>query len=309
MKDRFLILLLAPLLLFVATPELQAQTPNWRATPLYGSVNLQSGFSPDPHSVGLTAGGNDRNPISGTGCVGYIHSGAPDYNVSYRAGNVFDLYIYAESTVDTALLVYGPDGRWYCNDDGLGNLDPLLRFQNPASGVYSVWVATFRADNESAATLFVSELNPLERTTSTNTSSTVPCIGCEPYSGTLNLSAGFRPDPIVQRVAAGGQTRNPIQGSECRGYIDMGAPDVNLQYRAGSLPLSIYVESNIDTTLLINAPDGQWYCDDDGGRGLNPLLVFSRPQSGVYNIWVGTYTASNRGTDARIFVTELTAPR
>ena len=45
---------------------------------------------------------------------------------------------------------------------------------------------------------------------------------------------------------------------------------MRLNYRAGSYPLIISVASRSDTTLVVNGPDGSWYCDDDGGNyGLN----------------------------------------
>ena len=56
----------------------------------------------------------------------------------------------------------------------------------------------------------------------------------------------------------------------------------------GAFTLTIYAESKADTTLLINLPDGTWIADDDSGGNLNPLLKFANPQSGQYDIWVGT---------------------
>jgi len=69
---------------------------------------------------------------------------------------------------------------------------------------------------------------------------------------------------------------------------------VRLNYNAGSYPLIISVRSNADTTLVVNGPDGSWYCDDDGGnQGLNPSIRFNGPSSGRYEIWVGTYGNSS----------------
>jgi hypothetical protein len=57
-------------------------------------------------------------------------------------------------------------------------------------------------------------------------------------------------------------------------------------------PLSFYVEARDDTVLLVNTPDGEWHCNDDYS-GLNPALTFEAPQEGQYDIWVGTYSATN----------------
>jgi hypothetical protein len=75
----------------------------------------------------------------------------------------------------------------------------------------------------------------------------------------------------------------------CAGFIS-NAPDVRLNYTAGALPLVLSVAAGADTTLVINGPDGRWYCDDDGGvNGNNPMVRFDAPQSGRYEIWIGTY--------------------
>ena len=115
-----------------------------------------------------------------------------------------------------------------------------------------------------------------------------------PNYGTINLDVGFEPDPQTIAVSAGGDLDASGIGNACRGYIS-NAPDLRLVYQAGSsLPLILSVSADADTTLVVNAPDGRFYCDDDGGnRGLNPSIRFDRPASGRYEIWVGTYRDGN----------------
>ena len=118
-------------------------------------------------------------------------------------------------------------------------------------------------------------------------------INGAPNYGTVNLRSGFTPDPHVTNLRSGGNLDASTISSDCRGYIS-GAPDVRLVYSSGSLPLIISASSRVDTTLVVNAPDGSWYCDDDGGsRGLNPAIRFDNPGSGRYEIWVGTYGNSS----------------
>lgn len=125
-----------------------------------------------------------------------------------------------------------------------------------------------------------------------------------PLYGTVNLSGGFTPDPYVTNVQSGG-TINAAQslGGSCVGYI-ANAPDVRLNFSAGSLPLIISVNSGADTTLVINAPDGSWYCNDDGGNGLNPSIRWNSPMFGQYDIWIGTY-ASAANANAQLHISEL----
>jgi hypothetical protein len=101
------------------------------------------------------------------------------------------------------------------------------------------------------------------------------------------LEAGFNPDPYVVTLFAGGIAASGNIVSGCDGWVAED-PDVRLYYTAGDLPLYFFTDSQADTILLINAPDGSWHCDDDGGYELNALIAFQEAMSGQYDIWVGT---------------------
>ena len=96
-------------------------------------------------------------------------------------------------------------------------------------------------------------------------------------------------------------------GNGCNGHI-ANAPDFQLTYNAGSFPLYFSVLSDADTTLVINGPDGSWYCNDDT-NGLNPVVVFGdgggTATSGTYDVWVGTFGDSN--ANATLYISELSA--
>jgi hypothetical protein len=125
-----------------------------------------------------------------------------------------------------------------------------------------------------------------------------------PTYGTASLNAGFTPDPYVVNVQSGGSRDASGLSSSCRGFI-ADAPDVRLNYRSGSFPLIISANSSADTTLVINGPDGSWYCDDDGGNaGMNPSIRFGTPQSGQYDIWIGTYGSATL-QPAQLHISEL----
>jgi hypothetical protein len=129
-----------------------------------------------------------------------------------------------------------------------------------------------------------------------------------PNFGTVNLRTGFPRDPHVVNVRSGGNIDAQRVSNRCRGFIS-NAPDVRLNFVAGSsLPLIISVNSRADTTLVVNGPDGRWYCDDDGGeRGMNPSLRFDNVRSGRYEIWVGTYGRANAFEPAQVNISELTS--
>ena len=126
---------------------------------------------------------------------------------------------------------------------------------------------------------------------------TVPALtqdlSAEPSFGDVSLSAGFTPDPFVVSLRAGGTIdASATIHAGCPGFI-ADAPDFDLYYNAGSLPLIITSESDADTTLIVNAPNGEWYCADDSGPGVNPQVRFAQPRTGTYNIWIGFYGQSS----------------
>ena len=121
-----------------------------------------------------------------------------------------------------------------------------------------------------------------------------------PTYGTVTLKAGFEPDPFTKKLNAGGPIQTELGG--VKAWVAK-APDFRLNYTAGQYALTIHVEAEGDTTLLVNLPDGKWVADDDSGGNLNPLLRFEKPQSGQYDIWVGTYNKAS--IPAVLKITEL----
>ena len=133
--------------------------PNWRAPAKYESVTLESGFTPDPHTVTVRAGGTDRNPISGSGCAGYIDSAQPDVNLTHTAGRS-RLYIYVRSDTDTTLLVNDASGNWHCSDD-FNESSPAIILENPPSGNYNIWVGSYeQTATGERAVVQISEMTP-----------------------------------------------------------------------------------------------------------------------------------------------------
>lgn len=130
-------------------------------------------------------------------------------------------------------------------------------------------------------------------------------ISAEPNYGSINLSPGFQPDPHLVSLRAGGDINaSNISGASCSGYITS-PPDFRLNWGGkGSLDLKLSVVSNSDTTLVVNGPNGEWYCDDDSGDETNPALTL-RSASGQYDIWIGTYSSGDT-KPAVLSISELT---
>lgn len=269
---------------------------DWDLTPAHGQADLIFGFSPDPHTVGIAAGGDVDASSAGEGCWGYVEAAA-DYRIFYEADG-FPLIFGVDSATDTTLIVADPDGNWFCNDDTNG-LNPEIAFDTPLSGQYDIWVGTFSQGGTADATLTISE----------GGSKGADVGGDEidwslaPLFGETDLAAGFIPDPNVVELSAGGTLSASTAMVGCYGQVTA-APSYRLFYEAGSFPLYLWVESDRDTTILISDPVGDWYCDDDGGIiPLQPAFGFDAPQSGQYDIWVGTYGGGT--ADATLYISEI----
>jgi len=292
---------------------------DWTLNPTYGEYSLSSGFTPDPYRIDLTAGGpNDVSGITtdtGTYCAGFAAE-APDVRLFFDEGFFDEINFTVESSGDTTLIINDPNGNWWCDDDSGAGLQPMLRFV-PLSGQYDIWVGTFNNEYPSAQ-LLISEFDPTGSTSSSGNPPPPPSSGnpplppqqagpdwtLDPAFGTFALNSGFTPDPYYVDVLAGGSIAiSDFTGGECAGHIAR-APDVRLNFEGGNFAeLFFSVDATDDTTLVINDPYGEWWCDDDSGNeGLNPLIRMT-PDSGQYDIWIGTY--QEEMAPARLAISEL----
>ena len=295
-----------------------AQTaPNPNLRPLHGDVHLSGGFLPDPHDVRVTTGGPIHAGGFRSGCAGYITE-APTVSVHWTGGSgALPLFFTTtDAARDPTILVRDPRGNWHCDDDGGVGLNPLFETTNNQSGRYDVWIGAF-AGSGGSAVFRVTELarhatgeNPSTPVVSsrglTSTPRAVitgmtPNHRLSPRFGHISLTSGFLPDPHSVQVTAGGSVRADGFSSSCVGFIS-DEPTARLNWRSGSstMPLLIAADASADTTLVVRAPDGAWYCNDDGAGSLNPLFADTRPQSGVYDIWVGRFSRGTAPATLRI---------
>jgi hypothetical protein len=128
--------------------------PDFSLDPTFGSVDLQSGFEPDPYNIELTSGGGIDAEV--VGCAGMIAT-APDFRLNYAASDILPLIISTMSSDDTTLVINQPDGSWICDDDSGENFNASVNIASPMSGQYDIWVGSFFGDNQ-PTTLSISEL-------------------------------------------------------------------------------------------------------------------------------------------------------
>jgi hypothetical protein len=269
-------------------------------SPLYGSITLNGGFTPDPSVIAVRAGGSFAASNTDSSCNGYVTS-APTYSLRFEPGSL-GLSIYVNADVDTTLLINDPSGEWFCNDDHdeLENLNSGVYFSDPESGRYDIWVGVYSEGSDADALLAISEYSEgsWENDLSPTTSVFIPEI---------SLSGGFTPDPYTIDVIAGGPDQASDLNSSCSGYVTPN-PTYRLDFSPGSLGLGIYtLAPDLDTTIAIQSPSGSWYCNDDNSNleyTLNSGYYFSNPESGSYDIYVGTFSESAIGGNATLAITE-----
>lgn len=303
----------ALIFLALATLTSFASAQDYSEDANYGDIELEGFFAADP--VQIIPGGN-QNISHIDNCVGYV-SNAPDLEVNVVDGAVLPLNFYAVSDTDTILLINDPNGNWHCNDDfGDGSgINPGIEFPEPQSGVYDVWVGTYSDDSGSdSATLHILSFTTPWSDDFTDFNSETAGSGesldfsLDAYNS-ASLESSFAPDPYTVSIAAGGSISADYIDS-CTGFASA-APDLELEYSdAGIFELGIFVTGSTDTTLIVNDPSGNWHCNDDFdlAGGTNPGVVFSSPQSGTYDVWVGTYSEDDIYADVDLIVTELGAP-
>ena len=150
------------------TPETQPANQLDYSLPANQTASLTGGFVPDPSTFNISSGGlistaylnTDPQHQSGD-CTGFAVQ-APDFELTYTSGPFTLLRFWWKSndgTGDAVLIINGPNGRWYCNDDSFGTLHPTVDFNNPASGTYDVYVATRASGGGKLGVLSVTELS------------------------------------------------------------------------------------------------------------------------------------------------------
>jgi hypothetical protein len=145
---------LACLCVQTARTEIRGDAPDPTLKPTFGGKKLVAGFTPDPFTKDVVAGGPIQTSLGGV--TAWVAK-APDFRLNYTAGN-FALTFHVKSTADTTLLIRTPDGKWLADDDGDGFPNPKIKIDKPLTGQYDIWVGTIPQGQTPQAKLFITEL-------------------------------------------------------------------------------------------------------------------------------------------------------
>lgn len=256
-------------------------------SPNFGERTLAGTISPDPLTVHVTSGGG--LDISTASIPGECHGWAtahPDMNLRLASPMAFlRIFMNAEGSGDTTLLINKPDGSWVCADDTY-QMDPGVDLTAAPAGLYNIWVGSYNESTQTTGNLTVTASN-----TRTPDGEATPLNGAAPPgAGAQNLGAGFAPATI--HVAAGGPV-NATQssaGASCRGYMSS-APSFNFTLAQAGTDVRVAVSetaNNADTTMVLQRPDGSYECNDDADEN-RPGIDLANASSGVYHVWIGSY--------------------
>lgn len=254
-----------------------AQYVSASAPPLYGTVSV---YGMSPASLSGVAGGPVSFSSVDSSCRGY-GAMAPSHVVMTSGGT---FRINAMSSGDTTLMVMGPDGRRYCDDDGGGYPNPQVDLSVPA-GPIAIWVGSYSSSGS----------HPYNATVA-------PQGGGGGYGGggygggggamfgSASYPGGY--DPVILSGTFGGPIDADTMGS-CAGYISA-APSHTVMVSTYVPNLRFVVRGDADTTLVVQYADGHVACNDDGGGYPHPL-VEGPASPGTIRVWVGSYGSGGSG--------------
>lgn len=196
-------------------------------------------------------------------------------------GEYYDLYTFdavrgqrvtiemESNDFDTYLIVEGPDGERWTNDDGGSGTDSRLEIRIDESGEYEIQATSYASDATGDYTLTVRGLSEQGR----------PAGGDTVERGELN------------------RTDRELDSGE---YYDL----YTFEGRRGQEVVIEMESDDFDTYIILEGPDGERWTNDDGGSGTDSRLQLDLPDSGVYRVFASSYADGATG-DYRLTISGL----
>jgi heat shock protein HslJ len=283
--------------------------------PFMGTLNLGGGEEHwlNPAMISTLGGASEGSSVDasalGAAC-GFFIPPRPDVVINWEEqADVDSLRFFFLSMGDPSMALVTPSGEVLCSDDlNPLVLDPYIEVKNPEPGRYAAFMGAFEGEAVYPGFLVVTsqDLNPATMDLARMFPRHIDPRGVpqiipldalkldspdvtQPSNGKLS-SADL---PYTQELTAGGQIgafdldqANPL----CTGFISA-APTFSFEWTGDAAKVAMFFESNLDTTLVVQAPDGSFHCDDDthGSENLNPWLQLT-VDKGVYRVWVGSFS-------------------
>lgn len=228
----------------------------------------------------------------GGGCVGRVGL-APDWEVEVADAGVYTATVVpiGSPLADLTLALRAPDGSVRCSDDEVG-LSPRWSGEF-AAGRWQVFVGTQTPGAGVRARMRLFE-GPPSKVPAAQVAALPPPVFEGPMptplrdeasgaNGGLRLARGTGPGTVT---GVGGGPRDASRlGPGCAGLVGDG-PDHLLEVEA-AMELTIRVDAEADTSLVVVGPRERVLCDDDT-VGLSPAIR-ARLEPGRYSVYVGSH--------------------
>jgi len=209
---------------------------------------------------GSLAGGDLTLPSGETADV-YVFEAAAGQRVAIEMGS---------RQLDAYLLLIGPNGRVWENDDDAGSTDARIEETLPHGGTYHLVATSYRAGEAGGYSLKVYA----------SSRATGPVAG---------QGAGAPSGPVLERTGelAGGDAQ--LASGELY-------DEYSFDFQAGDLVRLELSSEDFDTYLILRSPNGEQQDNDDVAQGnTNSALELAVQQSGPYRVAVTSYRAGETG--------------
>lgn len=241
-----------------------------------GTVTAGPGL-PEVYLSGVTRGVEPASARSSY-CSGSIPA-APSYTLEVTGET--NLYISASSGDDLVMLIEGPDGQIYCNDDYDG-LNPGIA-QYFSAGTYQVYIGEYSSYGYDVSySFYVGE-----------GSGPIGGYGTYVYPtyGSASIGSSY-PRTTLSGSTWGVNDASVTLDPSCAGWIAE-MPDFQVYVDAYSDAwVSVTGPVGSDLTLVIDGPSGRTCVDD--GTDANPTFNGTLA-AGTYNVWVGDKSGPSSG--------------
>ena len=266
-----------------ATPGTPPAIPPGPGGPAPGTPSPAPALPPATPQPGVPAPSTPGNVGSNIQLGSQIQGALEQGDGTLATGELRDLYTFSaqagipvnvelQSTdFDPYLILVSPSGQQWENDDANGTLNSQVLMTLSETGTYRIVATSYRA-GQSGSYL-------LKLRTGTSSADAVPApAGPQPPSPTQTLNGA---------LAAGDEQMSSGE------YLDRH----RVEWPAGQ-SLQIRLDSNnFDTYLVVRAPSGRQWDNDDFQQGsLNSGLDLVTPEAGQYTIAVTSFRAGETGT-------------
>lgn len=248
------------------------------ATSLVATPSLQRDHHQLPTGAATATVALDRAVIGDLGgSDGRLPTGEPADIYSFAVtdpGRPVTLELRS-SDFDPYLMLVGPTGRHWENDDAGGGLDSALQVTLADAGTYRVVATAYRSDMSGSYELKVS--SGARQIGSTGTVAT----------GAANPGGGAPTSSTRGELAAGD---SQLPSGE---WVD----EHTFEWQAGQ---AIHIEArstDFDTYLIVRPPSGSQQDNDDGpGGGTNAAIEYVASSTGSYRVQVTSYRPGETGS-------------